>query len=447
MPHAAELTLAKDAPEIEYRCPGQRYAISRAVHLGRLAAFYPGCRQCPYRDDTGTLSTRQVRQLVETRRRAEIPPLFHAEGIGGQLVNQVTPSVVHKLAVAFAALLREQMLTHSDQREPVPTPVRQHRSGGRPCRLVVGGDGRPITGPLVAAAIDGLRYGGCDVIDVGPTTAAGLGFAIDHFGADSGLLVGNPDRQPQYVGVKLWLGPWPILGSEPLAESKTLYEQAVDRPTRRHGQVQRLRGDEPYLAELARSYHALRPLRVVLDSASAPLARFVDTLCATVACRIITCHTEAERLPERIRDEAAHLALRVDGDGESCQLYDEQGRRVSPERLLVLLARHLIQITPDEKPSEPPVVVLENAATSATADRLTEAGLRVVRADSQRNAMAAAMCRHAAPLGGGVSGRFWYAQGTTALPDALRVLTELLVVLSQSDRPFSAVLDREAALD
>ena len=55
---------------------------------------------------------------------------------------------------------------------------------------------------------------------------------------------------------------------------------------------------------------------------------------------------------------------------------------------------------------------------------------RPARAD-----MAAAMCQHGAIFGGGPSGRFWTPAGDIPLPDALRTLTLLLVLLSRDDRP------------
>ena len=77
---------------VEYRCPGAGYAISRAVHLGRLARFYPACRHCPHAADTGTLSPRQVRQLREIDLRGVPRPRFHEEGAGGVYGNEFPPA-------------------------------------------------------------------------------------------------------------------------------------------------------------------------------------------------------------------------------------------------------------------------------------------------------------------------------------------------------------------
>ena len=56
------------------------------------------------------------------------------------------------------------------------------------------------------------------------------------------------------------------------------------------------------------------------------------------------------------------------------------------------------------------------------------------------------MRSHDGLFGGGTAGRFWYDRDGLPLPDALTTLTLLLVLLSQSDRRFSEVLDCEAAL-
>jgi hypothetical protein len=59
--------------------------------------------------------------------------------------------------------------------------------------------------------------------------------------------------------------------------------------------------------------------------------------------------------------------------------------------------------------------------------------------------MAATMQDCKSPLGGGVSGRFWFGEFGFPAPDAILVVTRLLGSLSRSDEPLSAVLDREAA--
>ena len=188
----------------EYRCPGERQAISRAVHLGRMAAFYPPCRRCPHREDAGSLSPRQVEQLAETAARRRPRPLFHDEGAAGVFLDEFTPADARRMAAAFGAVVREETEGSNseerrekreeggndggEQREPSihPSSFIPHPSAILHPSVVLAGDGRPISAELVAAVADGLRWSGCDVIDIGPATAACLAFAIHHIASPEG---------------------------------------------------------------------------------------------------------------------------------------------------------------------------------------------------------------------------------------------------------------------
>ena len=409
-----------------YLCPGEAHPISRAVHLGRLAAFYPGCRQCPHRYDTGTLSPKQVEQLAETSPRGEPRSLFHDEGAGGVYLNDLAPAAARDIAAAFGVAVR--------------LPVGSQAPGPNPS-VVLADDGRPLTVELVAAVGEGLRWSGCDVIDIGPATAACLAFAVHHLQTDGALLVGNPSNEPRIVGLQFWAaGPRPLStgGSlEPIAER---YRAGVDRPVRVEGRLRRFQADVPYLAGLAEHYHALRPLRVVVESASKPLLDGLKKLAATVACKVIPSRAAQSDLAEQVRADAAHFAVCVDGDGETCRVLDQTGRIVPPERLLPALS--LLQ-TPMTGGS-PQTVVLEEGTSPAVVRRLEQLGFGVVGGGVRRADMAAAMQRVGAMLGGGVSGRFWHVESGVPLPDGLMTITQLLKLLSRTDEPLSTVLDREA---
>jgi len=323
--------------------------------------------------------------------------------------------------------------------------------------IVLAGDARAITAELVAAAGEGLRWSGCDVIDIGPATAACLAYAIHHLQAAGGVLVGNPGSLPHIVGLQFWaegprprscgkrdspifvdtkIGtvPCPLSAGGSLEQLEQLYQSGVERPARSYGRMSRFQADVPYLAAMSEYYHALRPLRVVVDSASQPLVEYLHRLASATACRILPSRVARHELAEQVRADSAHLAVCIDGDGETCQVFDDQGRAVSAEQLLLLLARGLSS------------VVLETGTSAATIERLERLGLRVTVSRVRRAEMAAAMKAENAILGGGPSGRFWHSVGGVPLPDALLTVTRLLVLLSRGDEPFSAVLDREAPL-
>jgi phosphomannomutase len=91
-----------------YVCPGESYPITRAVHLSRLAAFFPACRDCPFRSDTGRIPPQTLERLESTVRRVERKSLFTTEGVRGVYLNELTRAKAGEIAAALAALLWEQ---------------------------------------------------------------------------------------------------------------------------------------------------------------------------------------------------------------------------------------------------------------------------------------------------------------------------------------------------
>jgi phosphomannomutase len=389
----------------EYLCPGQRQPIFRAVHLGRLAAFYPPCRTCPHRDDNGSLSPRQIEQLQEVHGTVRPASVFHHEGAGGVYWNDFTPGAARQVAIAFTT-----------------TMLREESSSNDAPLLAIGGDGRAITAEWTAAVGDGIRATGCHVVDIGPATSSCLAFAIRHLRAAGGILVGNPTQQPHIVCLQFWNPrPCPLSLGSSLDAVVATYEANDGKTARTFGRLQRFQADEPYLAAVQEYYHALRPLRIVMNTASQPFGEYLQRLAANVACQVIPCRGVPEDLPNQIRIGNAHLAVSIDGDGETCQVFDERGQPVPSDRLLRLLAIDVLR----ENPA---------ATTWAATDPIA----------TTREMAAKVMASQNAVLGLSANNRFWHSLDGIALPDALMTVTRLLLSLSRSDEAFSVLLDRAA---
>ena len=406
-----------------YCCPDETHPISPAIHLGRLASFYPKCRQCPHRDQTGTLSTGLVKMLTETRRRIVGRSLFAEEGVAGVYLNELSPVETRQLAAAFGLFLSRQSA------EPLG-PV------------ALAGDGRALAPELAAAAADGLRRSGCKVVDLGASTAASLAWALEHLEAAGGFFVGNAGGDANTVGLKLWgAAGRPISAGCELQAIRDLCEQEAERPKRAYGGLSRVQIDPLYLAGLQPYYHALRPLRFVLDTGCRPLVDYFRRLATAVACQMLLCREAGQgpaagalHLGPRVVAEQAHFGVSIDGDGEACRFVDERGAGVTGEQTLLSIARHLLDRLPGA------AIVVERGAAPAIVERLTEIGAKVVRSEPSRAAMDAAMRESGAIFGGGPSGRFWHGRGRP-MADGLKTLSLVLTMLSLSDRPLSAVLE------
>ncbi len=246
----------------------------------------------------------------------------------------------------------------------VGTVLGQLPGAGSPVRVAIGGDGRWLSAPLVAAVSQGCQRAGCRVIETGGATAGSLAMVIRQEGLDGGILIGNSLSATQTVSLKCWGPegkPWSAGGGlEPVR--RALADEAV-RTSRRFGGLERIDPTAEYRQRLGELFHGLRPLRFVLDAASRPLVEHLRLLGRAQCLRNpfarragvrrrtrrarraagrrqggIAAGVRHARRIDRLRDQVARtkadFGLWIDGDGDTLLLVDEQGRRIGPERLL-----------------------------------------------------------------------------------------------------------------
>lgn len=457
-------TLTENAEVREYRCPGENYSIDRTVHLGRLASFYAACRDCPHAHDTGTLAPSILRRLNATRR--EVPPtLSFCDEHARVRLDDASAAQTRRLAAALGVHLQHARVDRE-----------------RPLLAVLASDGRAATAEALAAASEGLRWAGCDVVDIGAAAAPALAHSIAHLQADGGLLLGVEGGASAEVTLAFWgAHAVPFSAGGSLDAVREIYAQRLDRPTRSFGGLRRFDARELYLDGLAEHFHALRPLRFVLDTACQSLAVVLAELTRNVACEIITlgltapamtvaddtlhaaprslarrtrrspplpCSSgdrttipfddaarRASTLEHRVRSERAHFGIAIDTAGETCRLVDELGRTVVGDVWLVALARHLLA----ERANRSATVVVEEETSPAVVSALADCGAHVVRARSRRQVVQTLAREHGAIIAGGSSGRIWQRR-TGVAADALAALALWLTVLSETDRSVSQVL-------
>ena len=113
-----------------YICPGETHPISHSVHLARLAAFYPGCRDCPFRVETGQLARQTVERLQSTAKRIERKSLLTSDGVRGRYVNELNRKKAEQFCGALAGMLWRQspLIGHLDVNR------RRNRRSGTPAK-------------------------------------------------------------------------------------------------------------------------------------------------------------------------------------------------------------------------------------------------------------------------------------------------------------------------
>lgn len=412
-----------------YCCPGERSPISRAVHLGRLASFYPECRACPHREDTGTLSIAWKKRFGEVVRRHDDAPLFDEDVIAGQIGAALDPSSAQRIAQAFGTWLWRQQ-------SQVP-------------RIVLAHDGRAVTAELVAALSAGLQWAGCAVIECGAATAPAALVAQEACAAAGALVLGGHARGAQRATIAPFASGGRPLSAHNVGQLAQMVATGIDRPARHAPTVERYEADSPYRIAMSPYFHALRPLRIVLDSPHAVLSNWLGELLAPLECELIDARRPgavssiADSRPAKTTEptwheaamlvtrHSAHLGVWIDGLGEELVVVDELAQAIESAALATLLAEHLIGHREAEA-----VVVSEDLANPIT----RQTGNASNRTAANRSAVWEACASSHAALGFGPGGRVWRKRGHFAA-DGLEALAALLVVLSRSDRPLSAVVE------
>ncbi len=404
-----------------YQCPGEFRTIDRGTHLGRLATYFPACRHCEHRVDVDQLTTPQSRQWAKILARRDSHWRFTSEGLEADSLNDLATAEVGRLAASLGAVVTRD----GNGRSTCPT-------------VLVGGGGHWATAPLVAAACGALRLAGCRTADAGALATAPLAAKAEKLKADAALWIGNASGRPHTVALRVWGAagrPWSTPGGLDLLREH--FEAGVARPARRGGTLERIDAVTDYHATLHSFYHALRPLRFVVDTTCRPLLTSLDRLLNQAACErlqleptvpaneIIPARSDATFPEKRLATigrqavaREAHFGVWIDGAGESCRLVDQTGSLVSEDRLTRLLATYLRRQKSDA--AVDPMLTVDSDLTREATARLIES--------------AGAVCA------AGAGGRYWFAENAPA-PDALLALSLLLAIFSESDRPVSAVLD------
>jgi phosphomannomutase len=238
--------------------------------------------------------------------------------------------------------------------------------------------------------------------------------AAARFDAAGTILIGNSRGSAREVSLSLGRrGGEPTSSPGALDAMAKLFHSLPSRPARPFGGIERMSCEADYLNTLRPHFHALRPLRLVIDTTSQVLLRYLETLTSTVAVTIERAAIgsfDLARLGERVRTSKAHLGLWIDGDAEACRAVDEHGETIPVDSLAALVIRVALKDSPD-------------ASTFTDGDRHNRES---IRNDMIESGAAFAADHH---------GRIWF--GDCPSSDALEALTLLVTLLSRDDRPLS----------
>jgi phosphomannomutase len=360
--------------------------------------------------------------------------LFRAYDVRGIVGEHLHETAVRAIGHAFAS----HVITATGVQHP---------------RIVVARDGRHSSPALHAALIEGLLLAGSHVRDIGLAPTPMCYFATHHLSADASVMVTGSHNPPQHNGLKCMVGAGSLYG-EKLASLRGIIANAALRHGK--GNLQHISVAEDYISALLRGLltdvNSL-PGRIVWDAGNGAAGPTVEALCRAlpnVQHQQLYCtpdgdfpnHHPDPSQPENMKDlQREVLALRagvgfaLDGDGDRLGVMDDKGRIVSPDHLLMLLARDVLQHTPGA------TIIADVKTSDAFFFDVRAHGGQPIMWSTGHALIKDKMHTTGAAFAGEASGHLFFADRYLGFDDGLYAAIRVLRILQQHKKPLSVLVD------
>ncbi|WP_111656371.1 phosphomannomutase/phosphoglucomutase [Isoalcanivorax indicus] len=305
--------------------------------------------------------------------------------------------------------------------------------------VAVARDGR-LSGPSISAAlIDGLRAGGCDVVDVGMVPTPVLYYATFEIeGVRSGVMVTGSHNPPDYNGFKIVIAGQTLSGER----IQGLYNRLVNQDlSEGQGTLGHVDLREQYLERITSDVHLKRPLKVVVDTGNGVAGELAPELMRRLGCEVVSLFTEIDGTfpnhhpdpgePENmvdlirtVKETGADLGLGFDGDGDRVGVITPSGELIYPDRLMMAFAEDVLSRVPGGR------IIYDVKCTGSLATVVSELGGEPEMWRTGHSIIKARMKETGAPLAGEMSGHIFFSERWYGFDDGLYAAARMLEILA-----------------
>ncbi len=401
--------------------------------------------------DVGRITTKEHFPLESTARGAScmLAQVFKAYDVRATYPDRLNEPLAWQIGFATAEFLLAQAAT-------------QGLSGDGAKQLIVGRDMRRSSPALSDALMQGMQDAGADVLDVGLVDTPFVYFAINHLGCAGGVQVTASHNPANYNGFKI-----STVHAKPVGQTTGLQDiqamaASADRATvTPHGGRREQRDlwtayRQHLLALLdPRILDGRRVMRVVIDAsngmAGTMIPKVFDGVKGISMERINFDNSSGEFVhdPNPLVEEnlkqvkagvlqcRADLGVCFDGDADRCMVVDEHGESVGCDLLLAVMVQEALQSQPGAS------VVYDLRSSRAVVEAIRAAGGVPVESRVGHVFMKAKLAQVNAPIGGELSGHFYFKDmfntdsGARAMIAVLNAMVDANdATLSQLVKPF-----------
>ncbi|OGD62630.1 hypothetical protein A2160_04945 [Candidatus Beckwithbacteria bacterium RBG_13_42_9] len=326
------------------------------------------------------------------------------------------------------------------------TYLTQH--GTKDC--LVGRDTRLTSARFQKTITQALLKTGCNVYDIGLTLASSLYYARHFHKIDGAIMVTASHNPPDYNGFKLCQGINAIVEEEIQKLKRIILSGKFAEG---QGKLINLpQANDEYYRAIKERVKVKKPLKVVVDCGHSTPALFIPKFLEDLGCQVITIHGEIDssfpagvpdpvnpefckHTMEAVLKEKADFGVVMDADGDRAGFVDEKGRMWMGDIILDLLLRDML---PQQKGAK---VIVEIKDSEIVVEDTQRLGGIPIFWKTGHALLDHKVYEEKALLCGEMSCHYWVTKDWYCFDDAVMAMTQLLRIVSESDKTFGEIID------
>jgi len=322
--------------------------------------------------------------------------------------------------------------------------------------VVIGYDNRSYSPRFSDVVAQAMVRCGFHVIDVGLSLSPVVYFAQYHCKSPAAIMITASHNPDGWCGFKLAQGLSKTLGPEEINELYAIVEKN-DFVKTTAGRIEKVDVRDDYIDAVVKriDVDASSAPRVVIDAGNGGAGVFAWEVFYRLGCPTfqLNCDPDTsyphyfpnpsdlharERLAEMVTHPYIHadVGIGLDGDGDRIGLVDQNGQNVWSDRLLMILARQLLEKKPGAK------IVFDVKCTQALPEVITEYGGEPIMWKTGHSHVKAKMHEVNADLAGERSGHIFVGGNDYyGFDDAIFAAAKLVEYLSHVKQPITEILN------
>ena len=349
---------------------------------------------------------------------------YDVRGVYGEVLNK---EMGYKIGLAFANFLGEGKT------------------------MVCGRDDRHSSEELQGAFIDGVRDGGCHVVDMGLCTTPSTYYACFTDGYDGSTMITASHNPGQYNGLK-FCGPKavPIGYAEGIDKLEAAIEAGNLNKAAQRGELSQKDYKAAYLGYLKGESKFTKKFRFAVDAGNGMGGFLIKDFLEATDQEAGELYWELDfsfpnheanplhpknmvDLQKMVADQSLDFGVAFDGDADRCFFVDDKGEIVPADILTALIAVDML----DKHGSG--AIVYDIRSSKVVAEQIRAHGGTPILCRVGHSFMKAMLRKHEGPFGGELAGHFYFRDFSYA-DSAFLTMIHVMNILDAAGKPLSELL-------